>query len=107
MFHTQCFETLPCDPKETSRIFHIQCKFKTKWGTYRIYLVSVYKQSGNMIKLMIRCIDKISSGYEFSMVWHKLYSETYPSEELKEGVALGEEVGPEDGATVGREDGAT
>jgi len=56
---------------------------------------------------MIRCIDKISSGYEFSMVWHKLYSETYPSEELKEGVALGEEVGPEDGATVGREDGAT
>ncbi len=40
------------------------------------------------------------------MVWHKLYSETSPTEELKEGDAVEEEVGPEDGATVGRNDGA-
>ncbi len=39
------------------------------------------------------------------MVWHKLYSETSPTEELKEGVAVGEEVGSEDGTTVGRDDG--
>ena len=39
------------------------------------------------------------------MVWHKLYSEISPTEELKEGVAVGEEVEPEDGATVGRNDG--
>jgi len=37
------------------------------------------------------------------MVWHKLYSEISPS--LKERVAVGEEVGPEDGTTVGRNDG--
>ena len=54
---------------------------------------------------MGRYIDKNRSGYECSMVWHKLYSETSPTEELKEGVAVGEEVGPEDGATVGRNDG--
>ncbi len=33
------------------------------------------------------------------MVGPKLYSETAPTEGLKEGVAVGEEVGPEDGAT--------
>ena len=54
---------------------------------------------------MGRYIDKNRSGYECSMVWHKLYSETDPSEEVKEGVAVGEEVGPDDGATVGLEDG--
>jgi hypothetical protein len=58
-----------------------------------------------MIIVMGRYIDKNRSDYECSMVWHKLYSETSPSEELKEGVAVGEEVGPEDGATVGRNDG--
>ena len=57
-----------------------------------------------MIMLMRRNIDTNRSGYECSMVWHKLYSETSPTEELKEGVAVGEEVGPEDGATVGRDD---
>ena len=45
------------------------------------------------------------SGYECSMVCHKLYSEISPTEELKEGVAVGEEVEPDDGATVGRNDG--
>ena len=49
---------------------------------------------------MCRYIDKNTSGYEYSMVWHKLYSETDPSEEVKEGVAVGEEVGPEDGTTI-------
>ena len=49
---------------------------------------------------MCRCIHKNRSGYECSMVWHKLYSETSPSEEVKEGVAVGEEVGPEDGTTI-------
>ena len=39
------------------------------------------------------------------MVWHKLYSETDPSEEVKEGVSVGEEVEFEDGATVGLKDG--
>ncbi len=58
-----------------------------------------------MIELMGRYIDKNSSGYECSIVWHKLYSETDASVELKEGVAVGEEVGPDDGATVGRDDG--
>ncbi len=29
------------------------------------------------------------------MVWPKLYSETAPTEGLKEGVAVGEEVGPD------------
>jgi len=50
-------------------------------------------------------IDKNRSDHECSMVWHKLYSETDPSEELKEGVAVGEEVGPEYGTTDGRNDG--
>jgi hypothetical protein len=58
-----------------------------------------------MIKLMDRYIDKNRSGYECSMVWHKLYSETDASEGSKEGVAVGEEVGPEDGATEGLDDG--
>ncbi len=40
------------------------------------------------------------------MVWPKLYSETAPTEDVKEGVAVGEEVGPEDGATEGPDDGA-
>jgi len=53
-----------------------------------------------------RYIDKNRSGYECSMVWHKLYSETDPSEEVKEGVAVGEEVEFEDGAAVGPDDGA-
>ncbi len=56
---------------------------------------------------MSRYIDKNSSGYECSMVWYKLYSATSPSEELREGVAVGEEVGPDDGVTVGPDDGAT
>ena len=38
------------------------------------------------------------------MVWPKLYSETAPSEGLKEGVAV---VGPEDGSAEGSDDGAT
>ena len=54
---------------------------------------------------MCRCIHKNRSGYECSMVWHKLYSETDPSEEVKEGVAVGEEVGRDDGTTVGLKDG--
>ena len=54
---------------------------------------------------MGRYIDKNRSGYECSMVWRKLYSETDPSEEVEEGVAVGEEVGPNDGATVGLKDG--
>ena len=54
---------------------------------------------------MCRYIDKNSSGHECSMVWHKLYSETDPSEEVKEGVAVGEEVGRDDGTTVGLKDG--
>ena len=58
-----------------------------------------------MIELVSRYIDKNRPGYECSMVWHKLYSETDPSEEVKEGVAVGEEVDPEDGATVGLKDG--
>ena len=49
---------------------------------------------------MCRYIDKNTSGYECSMVLHKLYSETSPSEEVKEGVAVGEEVKPEDGTTI-------
>ena len=49
---------------------------------------------------MCRYIDKNRSDYECSMVWHKLYSETSPTEEVKEGVAVGEEVGPEDGTTI-------
>ena len=52
-------------------------------------------------------IDKNRSDHECSMVWHKLYSETDPSEELKEGVTVGEEVDPDDGATVGWNDGTT
>ena len=56
---------------------------------------------------MSRYIDKNTSGYECSMVLHKLYSETSPSVEVKEGVAVGEEVKPVDGATVGPDDGAT
>ena len=47
------------------------------------------------------------SGYECSMVCHKLYSEISPTEELKEGVAVGEEVGPEDETSVGPDDKAT
>ena len=50
-------------------------------------------------------IDKNKSGYECSMVWHKLYSEISPSEGSKEGVAVGEEVEFDDGATVGLKDG--
>jgi hypothetical protein len=49
---------------------------------------------------MDRYIDSNRSGYECSMVWDKLYSETDSTEELKEGVAVGEEVGSEDGAIV-------
>ncbi len=55
-----------------------------------------------MIELMSRYIDKNRSGYGCSMVWHKLYSETDPTEEVKEGVAEGEEVDPDDGEAVGR-----
>ncbi len=58
-----------------------------------------------MTKFMGRYIDSNRSGYECSMVWYKLYSETDPSEEAKEGVAEEEEVGPEDGTVVGLEDG--
>ena len=39
------------------------------------------------------------------MVWHKLYSETSPTEELNEGVVVEEEVEFENGTTVGRNDG--
>jgi len=49
---------------------------------------------------MGRYIDKNKSGYECSMVWHKLYSETDASEELMKGVAVGEKVGPDDGTTI-------
>ena len=49
---------------------------------------------------MGRYIDKNSSGHECSMVWRKLYSETSPTEEVKE-----EEVKPDDGAVEGLEDG--
>jgi hypothetical protein len=58
------------------------------------------------MKLMSRYKDKNRSGYECSMVWHKLYSETDPSVELKEGVGVGEEVGTDDGTVDGRDDGA-
>ena len=54
---------------------------------------------------MGRYIDKNRSGYECSMVWDKLYSETSSTEKVKEGVAVGEEVEPDDGATVRRNDG--
>ena len=57
-----------------------------------------------MIIVMGRYIDKNRSDYECSMVWHNLYSETSSTEELKEGVSVGEEVRPEDGATVGPDD---
>ena len=60
-----------------------------------------------MIKLMSRYIGKNRSGYECSMVWHKLYSETSPLEELREGVAVGEEVGPDDLLVKGLDDGLT
>jgi hypothetical protein len=60
-----------------------------------------------MIKLMSRLIDKNRSGYECSMVWPKLYSETSPLEELREGVAVGEEVGPDDLLVEGLDDGVT
>ncbi len=59
-----------------------------------------------MTKLMGRYIGKSRSGDECSMVWPKLYSCTSPIEALKEGVAVGEEVGPEDGAAEGTEDRA-
>ena len=39
---------------------------------------------------MGRYIDKNTSGYECSMVLHKLYSEISPTEKLKEGVAVGD-----------------
>ena len=55
---------------------------------------------------MGRYIDKNRSGYECSMVLHKLYSETSPTEELKEGIAVGEEVGRDDGTIEGSDDGA-
>ena len=55
---------------------------------------------------MGRYIGKSRSGDECSMVWSKLYSETAPTEGLKEGVAVGEEVGPEDGSAEGSDDGA-
>ena len=54
---------------------------------------------------MGRYIDKNRSGYECSMVWHKLYSETSSTEKVKEGVSVGEEVEPDDGTTVRRNDG--
>ena len=49
---------------------------------------------------MGRYIGKSRSGDECSMVWPKLYSETAPTEGLKEGVEVGEEVGSDVGATV-------
>ena len=56
---------------------------------------------------MGRYIAKNRSGDECSMVWPKLYSETSPTDGLKEGVTVGpEEVGPDDGATEGLDDGA-
>ena len=58
-----------------------------------------------MIELVGRCMNKNSSGYEYSMVWNKLYSETDTSEGSKEGVSVGEEVEFEDGTTVGWNDG--
>ena len=59
-----------------------------------------------MIELVGRYIDKNRSGYEYSMVWHKLYSEISPTEEVKEGVSVVDEVKPEDGVTVGLDDGS-
>ena len=56
---------------------------------------------------MSRCIGKNSSGFDCSMVWRKFYSEISPTEEVKEGVTVGEEVGPDDGSTEGLDDGAT
>jgi hypothetical protein len=58
-----------------------------------------------MTKLMGRYIGKNRSSDECSMVWSKLYSETAPAEGVKEGVAVGEGVGFDDGAVVGPEDG--
>jgi hypothetical protein len=59
-----------------------------------------------MTKLMGRYIGKNRSGDECSIVWPKLYSETPPADGVKEGVAVGEGVGFDDGAVVGPEDGA-
>ena len=59
-----------------------------------------------MTKLMGRYIGKSRSGDECSMVWPTLYSCTSLIEALKEGVTVGEEVGPDDGATEGLDDGA-
>ena len=53
-----------------------------------------------MSKFMGRYIGKNRSGDECRMVWPKLYSETAPTEGLKEGVEVGEEVGSDDGAAV-------
>ncbi len=49
---------------------------------------------------MGRYIGKSRSGDECSMVWPKLYSETAPTEGLKEGVAVRAAVGAEDGVVV-------
>jgi integral membrane sensor domain MASE1 len=52
---------------------------------------------------------KNRSGYECSitLVCSKLYPETSPAEDLKEGVAVVEEVGSDDGAAVRPALGAT
>jgi hypothetical protein len=60
-----------------------------------------------MTKLMGRyMVGKNRSGDECRMMWPKLYSETPPAEGVKEGVAVGEGVGFDDGAVVGMDDGA-
>jgi len=67
---------------------------------HQLLLLSKQNNSGDMTKLMSRYIGKNRSGYECSMVGPTLYSETPPTEGLKEGVAVGEEVGPDDGVLV-------
>ncbi len=54
---------------------------------------------------MRRYIDKNRSGYECSMVWHNLYSETSPDDGTVEGPDDGIVVGWNDGEAVGRNDG--
>ena len=49
---------------------------------------------------MSRYIDNNRSGYEYSMIWHKLYSETSPDDGTVEGRDDRTVVGLEDGVVV-------
>jgi hypothetical protein len=53
-----------------------------------------------MIELVGRYIDNNRSGYECSMVWYKLYSETSPDDGTVEGRDDGTVIGLEDGVVV-------